>query len=113
MPLLQLFAEGFVVGTVFFEHCVEARRVVVVHGVGEFVHDDVVGDGGREEDEAPVEVKIVVAGAAAPAGFLGANGDVAVVGVHGGGEDCGAGSQVVLYSPPEEKLYCFFCRFFR
>lgn len=64
------------------QEIVEFFGVVVVHGVGEFVHDDVVYYLEREEDEFPVEVEIVAVRAAAPAGFLGADGDGAVMGTH-------------------------------
>jgi len=59
LDVAQIFAQKFIVRAVFFQKSVESFGVVVVHGMREFVHDDVVDDAEGHENEFPVEVEIV------------------------------------------------------
>jgi hypothetical protein len=76
--MLQLEVVGLVVGALFGDQGPEGSGMVELLEVAEFVDDEVVLGGRREEDDTVAEVQIALARAAAPAGFLIADGDPAV-----------------------------------
>ena len=70
------------VGAMSFNKRIKTPAVVEVYGVGEFVNDDRVEDFRSGEEEAPVEVKVFLTAAAAPAGFLAFDGNAVIGGTH-------------------------------
>lgn len=84
---------GFVIGIEAGDLGPEGGGVVEVPEMGEFVEDDVVGDLGRELDEAPVEGDDLAGGAGAPSGPLVADLDGADLESVERGEFEGAGGE--------------------